>query len=140
MPDAIRSYCARTSQPIPKSHGQMLRCIYESLALKCRWVLSCLETMLGQEIETVHIIGGGSQNKLLCQMTADATGKRVVAGPVEATAAGNALLQAIALGFLGSLAEGRKLVANSFPLEEYPPSYFADWNEAFARFKGLIAA
>jgi rhamnulokinase len=138
MPVAIQNYCTRTGQPVPESHGAILRCIFENLALKYRWVLARLEELLGYQLEVVHIIGGGSQNRLLCQLTSDATGKQVIAGPVEATAIGNALVQAIALGHLGSLVEGRKLVANSFPLQTYNPLSTGSWDDAYERFTKLL--
>lgn len=138
MPKVIQAFCARTDQQTPESHALILRCIFESLTLKYRWVLNCLEGMLGYELEVIHIIGGGSQNQLLCQLTADATGKPVIAGPVEATAIGNALMQAIALGYVSSLAEGRELVARSFAFSEYLPQKSGRWDQAFERFARLI--
>jgi rhamnulokinase len=116
MPVAIWGYCARAGQPDIEFPGAILRCIFESLALKYRRVLEKLEELLGYNLEVVHIIGGGSQNRLLCQLTADACGMPVVAGPVEATAIGNALVQAISLRYVNSLSEGRQLVGRSFPL------------------------
>ena len=116
----------------------MLRSIFESLALKYRWVLTCLEEMLGYPLEVIHVIGGGSQNRLLCQLTADACGVEVIAGPVEATAIGNALVQAISLGYLASLAEGREWVARSFPMKVYFPGKGHGRNEAYQRFEGLL--
>lgn len=130
MPSAISMYCARSGQIVPESDASILRCIFESLALKYRWVVGCLEEMLGYEIEVIHIIGGGSQNELLCQLTADATGKPIIAGPVEATAIGNSLVQAISLEILGSLEDGRQLVRRSFPLKEYNPRNRDGWDEA----------
>ncbi|MFC1996897.1 rhamnulokinase family protein [Chloroflexota bacterium] len=138
MPLAIQEYCKRTNQVIPENHAEILRCIFESLAFKYRWVLACLEEMLGYELEVIHIIGGGSQNGLLCQLTADATGKTVVAGPVEATAIGNALVQAISLGYLDSLAEGRELVKRSFPLQNYRARTTDDWDTAYERFINIL--
>jgi rhamnulokinase len=138
MPRAVQAYCQRTDQPIPESHGEILRCIFESLALKYRWVLACLEEMLGYKIEVIHIIGGGSHNQLLCQLTANAAGKLVLAGPVEATAIGNALVQAISLGYIDSLGDGRELIARSFPLREHQPNLSKGWDDAFGRFKELI--
>jgi rhamnulokinase len=139
MPKAICRYCASTGQPIPENHSALLRCVFESLALKYRWVLSRLEALLGEAIDIIHIIGGGCQNRLLCQMTADAAGKRVLAGPIEATAIGNSLMQAIALGYIDSLAEGRKLVARSFPLIQFQPISTAEWDQAYERFKSYLA-
>jgi len=139
MPLTIQAYCKRTGQVIPESHAELLRCVFESLALKYRWVLACLEEVLGYELEIIHVIGGGSQNNLLCQLTADATGKPVIAGPVEATAIGNALVQAISLGVIDSLADGRELVARSFPLRNYRPQSAAGWDDAYERFSTLVA-
>ena len=138
MPAAIRGYCARAGQPDIEFPGAILRCIFESLALKYRWVLERLEELLGYNLEVVHIIGGGSQNRLLCQLTADACGIPVVAGPVEATAIGNALVQAISLGYLNSLSEGRQLVARSFPLTEYHPQNTESWAEPYGAFTKLV--
>jgi rhamnulokinase len=138
MPLAIQEFCKRTGQAIPESHAGILRCIFESLALKYRWVLSCLEEMLGYELEIIHVIGGGSQNRLLCQLTADATDKPVTAGPVEATAIGNALVQAVSLGYVDSLADGRELVARSFPLRDYHPQAADDWDQAYERFVNML--
>ena len=139
MPAAIQNFCARAGQPVPVDEGTILRCIFESLSLKYRWVLERLEELLGYKLEVVHIIGGGSQNRLLCQLTADACGMPVVAGPVEATAVGNALVQAISLGYVNTLSEGRQLVARSFPLSEYQPQNTDSWAEPYAAFSKLIA-
>lgn len=138
MPIAIQGYCKMKGQPVPASTGEIIRCIFVSLALKYRWVTNCLEEMLGETIEVIHIIGGGSQNQLLCQMTADATGKEVIAGPVEATAIGNALMQAIAIGYLGSLSEAREIVSKSFPLKRFQPDPSDQWDSAFHCLKELI--
>ena len=138
MPETIQNFCVRTGQPVPENHAAVLRCIFESLALKYRWVLERLEEMLGYKLEVVHIIGGGSQNELLCQLTADASGKPVIAGPVEATAIGNALVQAIALGYVDSLVEGRQLVARSFPLKNYQPRSKGKWDDAYERYVDLL--
>jgi rhamnulokinase len=116
----------------------MLRCIFESLALKYRWVVCALEEMLGYNLDVIHIIGGGSKNELLCQMTANATGKPVIAGPVEATAIGNALIQAITLGYVSSLDDGRKIVTRSFSLKEYNPRATDEWEKAYEYFKDVI--
>jgi rhamnulokinase len=96
MPERVRQFYRRTRQPVPESKAEVVRCLLESIALKYRLVLERLELMTGQRLETIHIVGGGSKNQLLNQFTADATGRRVVAGPAEATATGNILLQAVA--------------------------------------------
>lgn len=138
MPEAIRAYCIRTGQRPPESVASMVRTIIEGLALKYRWVIERLEEVTGQKIDTIHIIGGGSRNAMLCQATADATGRRVLAGPVEATALGNIIVQALATGAIGSLEEGRSMIARSFPLTEYQPRRTDSWAEPYRRFLGLL--
>jgi rhamnulokinase len=110
----------------------------ESLALRYRQVLQYLEHLTGGQIQTIHIVGGGVQNRLLCQMAADATGRRVVAGPVEATAIGNVMMQAVAHGLVGSISEAREIVRRSFDVEEYSPRQSDAWREAFVRFDALV--
>jgi len=135
MPQAIRDYCRRTGQISPDSEGAVTRCALESLALRYRQVLSWLEELTGSRIETIHIVGGGTQNRQLCQATADACQRPVVAGPVEATAIGNVMVQAISDGQLSSIAEARNVVAASFPPDRYEPRNTAAWDEAFGRFQ-----
>ncbi|MGI6610450.1 MAG: rhamnulokinase [Limnochordia bacterium] len=137
MPQRIIGYLCRTGQPLPGDRGAMVRCVLESLALKYRQVLHQLEDLTGKTIEVIHIVGGGSQNALLNQLTADATGRRVIAGPVEATALGNILVQALAAGRLGTMNEGRLLVQRSFAPAIYQPRPNAAWGEAYARFVSL---
>ncbi len=134
MLDAIKSFCRQTGQPEPETVGEFVRCCLEGLALKYRWVIERLEELTGKTVSTIHIVGGGSQNWLLNQFTADATGKVVVAGPVEATATGNALVQAIALGYLGSHAELREVVRRSFELRTFEPHPDERWQQAYERF------
>jgi rhamnulokinase len=110
----------------------------ESLALKCKWVLEKLEDMLGRRLDRIHIFGGGSQNTLLCQLIANATNRLVYAGPVEATATGNALVQALALGYIKSHEEMRTIVRNSFEVKPYEPVYTGDWDIAYKRFLKLM--
>jgi rhamnulokinase len=138
MPARIRDYCTRTGQTPPDGKGALVRCVLESLALKYRWVIDRAEELIGRPITTVHIVGGGSQNRLLNQFAANATGRPVVTGPVEATAIGNILMQMLAVGQIGSLAEGRALVRKSFPVETYQPQETAAWSDAYQRFLGLI--
>jgi rhamnulokinase len=138
MPTRIQAYCQHTSQPVPKSKGAIVRCVLESLALKYRFVFERLESMVGDRLEPLHIVGGGTKNRLLNQFTADATGRQVITGPVEATAIGNTLMQAIALKHINSLAEGRQVVARSFELETYEPRDCQKWDDVFQRFAGLI--
>ena len=117
----------------------MVRCALESLALKYRWVLERLEELLGKELDTIHIVGGGSQNAFLCQLTADACNRPVVAGPVEATAIGNVLVQALGLGLVGSLAQAREVVLQSFEVRSYEPRDPERWDEPYRRFGMLLA-
>ncbi len=138
MAAQIQAYCAQTHQPVPMTHGEIARCIFESLALKYRWTLERIEEMVGQRLSAIHIVGGGTRNKLLCQFTADATTRLVIAGPVEATASGNVLMQAIALGHLASVAEARQVVRDSFALATYEPRATQQWDDAYARFVDLI--
>ena len=136
-PECIRSLCRKSNQPIPEQPGEIIRTVLESLALAYRDVFEELEAISGQSIDVLHIIGGGSQNELLNQMTADATGKPVQAGPVEATVIGNALMQLISLGELGSLDEGRQMVAKMTGTLRCDPHHSTEWKEAFERYKQL---
>lgn len=139
MPGRIRAYCRETGQPEPETIGQMLRCIYESLALKYRQTIDTLAAMTGAPVEQIHVIGGGSQNALLCQMTADATGRPVIAGPVEATALGNAIVQFITLREIDDLRQARELLCRTLETQRYEPADTARWDAPYARFCELIA-
>jgi len=122
MPKAIQDFCRETKQPVPRTEGELVRCAYESLALKYRETLGALEELTGEKIEVIHIVGGGSQNKFLNQFAADACERPVIAGPVEATALGNLLTQVRADGELGSLAEMREVVRASSEVQHYEPT------------------
>jgi len=137
MPEAIREYCRKTDQYVPESKGEIARCIYDSLVLKYKYTLRQIESVTGKNIEKLHIIGGGAHNEMLNQLTADATGIPVIAGPAEATAIGNIMMQAKAMGFVTTLEEIRKMVRNSFPVKTYEPSAQADWEKAYSKFKQL---
>lgn len=139
MPAAIRSYCRRTGQPEPDSVGAVARCCMESMALASRAVVDSLETLLERRLEVIRIVGGGSQNALLSQFTADACQRPVVAGPVEATALGNVMVQAIATGHIDDIAAGRRAIASSIPLLRYAPTLAAtaQWQDAFGQFSEL---
>ena len=141
MPARIAAFARKTGQPVPRDEGAYVRCALESLALKYRQVIGWLETILETKIRTVHVVGGGCRNALLNQFAADACGVPVHAGPVEATAAGNILLQAIARGRVGNLAQARAIVAASFPIDIYEPNPQAQtaWTDAVARFAALTA-
>ena len=138
MPIAIADFCKKTGQPVPEEPGDVVRCALESLALRYRWVLERLEELVGKKLETIHIVGGGCQNTLLCQLAADACDRPVVAGPVEATALGNVLVQAIGLGLLDSLAAGRAVVRRSFEVRTYEPQHHERWEGPYRRFLGMI--
>jgi rhamnulokinase len=137
MPDKIAAYCRETGQPVPQSPGEFVRCALESLALSYRRTLAELEDTTGRALTRLHIVGGGTKNLLLNQLAADATGRTVLAGPVEATAAGNVLIQAMALGQLADLAAIRRVVRSSFPITTYQPRDAATWDAAYNRFKDL---
>lgn len=137
MPQKIINYCRETNQPSPKTHGQIIRCVLESLALRYREVLREIAITAGQEPKYLHIVGGGSKNQLLNQLAANAAQVPVLAGPSEATAVGNILVQAIALGHLGSLADLRRVVRQSFPVALYRPEDALTWMRAYERFQKL---
>lgn len=138
MPEAIRSFCQRTGQAPPESEGAIVRTAIESIALKHRYVLAGLEELIGGKIRTIHIVGGGTRNRALCQATADACQRPLAAGPVEATAIGNVMVQAIADGEASSIGQARELIRASFPLENYEPRQADAWDEAYARFLTLL--
>jgi len=137
MVERIQAFCLETNQSAPQSDAEVVRCILESLALEYRWSTEKLRELSGKTLAVIHIIGGGSRNRLLNQFTADATGRQVMAGPVEATAIGNILLQAIGLGHLPSLDQGRALVRRSFDVTSYEPRSSAAWDEAYNRYLAL---
>jgi rhamnulokinase len=134
MPAEIQQYCRQTSQPQPSHPAAYARTILESLALKYRVVLESLEEVTGRRFNQIRIVGGGSRNRLLNQFTADATGRTVVAGPVEATALGNIAMQMLATGAVASLAEARALIDRSFPVERFEPSATDRWDAQYRRF------
>jgi rhamnulokinase len=137
MPAAIRDRCAATGQPVPETRAATVRCILESLALKYRAVLDELREVTGRTIRRIHIIGGGSRNGALCRFAADATGLPVMAGPAEATATGNILGQALALGHLRSPEEIRETIAATFELRTFEPHPGEGWGRAYERFRAL---
>ena len=139
MPERIREFCASTGQPAPDEPGAVVRCILESLALKHQQTIDLLREAVGATPAEVHIVGGGSRNDLLCQMTADATELPVLAGPAEATEIGNLLVQAMALGELASLEDARAVVRASFQTVVYEPHDGIAWREARQRFEQIVA-
>lgn len=138
MPQAIRDFCKNSGQSLPESEGEVVRCALESLALRYRMVLDWTEELTASRIETIHIVGGGTQNRLLCQMATDACNRRVVAGPIEATAIGNVMMQVVASGEVSSIQEAREVIRNSFEVQEYTPRDAKPWDEAYARFTKLV--
>jgi sugar (pentulose or hexulose) kinase len=140
MPAKIEAYCKKRKQPVPSSPGEFVRTCLDSLALTYRLRRDGLEDLLGRKLRTLHIVGGGSQNELLNQMTADACNCTVFAGPVEATAAGNVLIQAMAVGEVRSIADIRSIVRESFPLKRYEPRVAREWELAYTRFREIIGS
>lgn len=140
MPARLRAYCERTGQPVPESSGQVVRCFLEGVALKYRWFLERLERLLGRRLEAIHIVGGGTQNRLLSQLAADACQRPVITGPVEATTTGNLLVQALALGKISSLEDAREIVRRSFEVETFEPdsSTCQAWDDAYAKIMNLM--
>jgi sugar (pentulose or hexulose) kinase len=137
MVERIQGFCRETNQPVPQTEAEVTRCVLESLALESRWTTEKLRELSGKALPIIHIIGGGSRNRLLNQFTADATGCQVIAGPVEATAIGNILMQAIGLHHLSSLEEGRALVRGSFDVATFEPQTSSAWDEAYNRYLTL---
>ena len=137
MPARIIDYCKRTEQIPPVEEGEIVRCVLESLALKYRWVAEKLELVSGSPIDVIHIVGGGSQNRLLCQFAANAAGVPVVAGPTEATAVGNIMVQAISTGLIDSISDARAIIRRSFELQTYEPEDSEQWDCAYERFLAI---
>ncbi|MHC4441088.1 MAG: rhamnulokinase [Planctomycetota bacterium] len=139
MPARIIDYCKKTSQPIPQGPGEIIRVCLEALAMAYRQTLGRIETCTKTKAEVIHIVGGGMQNKTLCQWTADATGQTVVAGPIEATAAGNVAVQAVAAGVLPDIKTARNMIRNSFDVVVYQPTDTEKWQEPYKRFQELMS-
>ncbi len=136
-PALIRDYCQAHGEPVPRTHGAIVRCVLASMALRYRAVLEDLGRIAGQAIEVVHIVGGGSQNSLLNQLAADITGIPVAAGPVEATVLGNAVVQLIALGELRDIQEARQIIAEMGVVSRFAPRPRPEWDAAYARLRSL---
>ncbi len=138
MPRRICEFCRKTGQHVPENKGEIVRCIFESLALRYRWTVEKIDELMGEKIPFINIVGGGTKEAPLCQLAADACGIPVCAGPVEATAIGNLMTQAIAAGEVRDVAEARQVVRQSFEIKEYEPHSSAAWDDAYERFKTLI--
>ncbi len=138
MPKYIAEFCKNTNQEIPEGVGPVTRCIAQSLAMKYRYSIECLEEVLGKKIDVIHLVGGGIKDQMMCQFTANATGRSVVAGPVEATSMGNISSQLMALGEIKTLDEARQIVKASFEPKYYEPQDFASWDAAYADFLKIL--
>ena len=138
MVSTIQAFCRRSNQPVPETRGQIIRAILESLALRYRQVIEDINHLQGKPIEILHVVGGGSQNAMLNQFTADASGVPVIAGPVEATALGNVITQAIAAGQLESIQQGRELIARAIPVQHFQPLTTERWDEANHRYQDIM--
>lgn len=137
MPSRIREFCKKTDQPVPETMGETVRCALDSLALRYRATVECLDKLFAKRHDPIHIVGGGTQNKLLCQLAADATGRTVIAGPIEATAIGNVLVQAMGLGLVKSLDDARQIVRDSSDLVQYQPRQNPAIDKAYGLFKDI---
>ncbi len=135
---AVQSYCAQSGQPAPETAGEVARCIFESLSFAYREAIENMERITGRGLCTIRLVGGGCLNRFLCQMTADACGRDVIAGPVEAAALGNAMVQAVATGHLGNLAEGRAALKRSVEYRLYSPARDVAWGEAFEEYQRAV--
>lgn len=138
LPDKIRDYCRRTNQKVPETIGQIVRCIYESLALKYRLALEQISECTGKFFSVLHLMGGGTKDGFLCELASQSLGIPVVAGPIEATALGNIVLQLIALGEIENIAEGRKIIAGTEKVKTFEFPHTPEWDEAYERFCGII--
>ena len=135
MPGRIREFCEKTGQGTPETDGEIIRCIYESIALKYRNSFAKIADCTGKEYHSIHMVGGGTKDKLLCQMTANSTGAKVIAGPIEATALGNVAVQLYAKGEISDLTD---VIMNSAEITEYIPTDEAEWSKAYERFLGIL--
>lgn len=138
MPARIQEYCRKTGQPVPETPAQCMRCAFESLALRYRQTVDEIEQITGRPIEILHLVGGGSQNEVLNQFAANAVNRPVITGPVEATAVGNLVCQAMATGDIRDLEHARKVVRNSFETNEYRPQDSQTWEDAYRRYRDML--
>ena len=138
IPKRIRDFCGKTSQKIPETVGQIACCINQSLALKYRYTLEQIESCTEKHYSVIHMIGGGTQSEMLCQMTADATGRKVIAGPVEATALGNIAVQLMTLGAIKNVREARRIIEASETVRTYSPGEKEKWDAAYEMFKSYL--
>jgi sugar (pentulose or hexulose) kinase len=134
MVEKVQEYCKMTGQTVPITEGEVIRAVLLGLALRYRYVIEKLEEISGKNLSVVHIVGGGTQNKLLSQMTADALGRKVITGPIEATAIGNIIVQAIAMGDIKDWKTGVEVIKNSFEIQTFMPGDKKPWGTAFEKF------
>lgn len=138
MPEKVQDFCKRTGQPVPENKPQIVRCIMESLALKYRYVYEGLEEVVGNKIPDLHIVGGGCKNVMISQFTANALGRTITTGPIEATSTGNVLGQLVALGYIKDMEEAREVTRNSFEIKEWEPKDTKKWDEIYKYFANDI--
>lgn len=136
--EKVKEYCQITGQPVPQTEGEIIRAVLQGLALRYRYVIEKLEEVSGRKMSTIHIMGGGTKNQLLSQFTADALGRRVISGPVEATSIGSLIIQAIANKDIGSWKDGVAIIRNSFEILTFEPGDKKPWDKAFELFKSLL--
>ncbi len=134
LPQRIRAYCKTTKQPVPESTGAMIRCIYESLAMKYRFALEQISENTGKKFNVLHMLGGGTKDSFLCQLTADSLGFDVAAGPTEATAIGNIILQLIALGEIESVEAAREMIGKTEKVKIYRPANHSEWQKGYEKY------
>lgn len=138
IPERVREYCRSTGQPVPESVGEVMRCIYESLALKYRLAFDEIRECTGKEYKKIHLVGGGTKDGMLCRMTAAACDRDVVAGPIEATAYGNIAMQLIADGAIPDIKTARRIIAKSDNVKLYSPENTEEWEKAYKRYLEII--
>ena len=138
IPERIQEFCSKTGQQVPETVGEVMRCIYQSLAFKYRFALQQLSQMTGKAFSVLHMLGGGAKDRLLCRLTADCCGIPVVAGPIEATALGNIIIQLKALGALESIQQGRELIARTEAVTRYEPQFDSSWDDTYEHFKKIL--
>ncbi len=137
--DNIKAFCSKSGQRVPETVGEIMRCIYESLAMKYRYVFEFLKESAGKDYAQINVVGGGTKDGFLCQLCANACNTKVVAGPIEATAMGNIAVQLMSLGYVENLKAARKVIIQSFPVKEFTPSGdITEWDKAYLDFKKYL--
>ena len=138
IPERIREFCKRTNQPVPETVGEVVRCIYESLALKYKYIFMGIEDCTEKKFDHINVVGGGTKDTLLCKMTAESCAVPVYAGPIEATVLGNIAIQLMSSGDIKNITEARKIIAKGENLKKYVPENAEEWNKAYETFKNFI--